>query len=144
MDYKKVKSFIKKHGVVLGSANGPVPKLTDFIAEETINGSWWGHAKGHEIFNIFNTMQDDLDLLMCRLINGKITVIHKRVWPAIVRLSSEIDKKHIAKVIQEHTASGKHIRKDIPYPKWVPEDVFRLSKTLTKKEASELLGKWYK
>jgi hypothetical protein len=34
-------SFIKKNGVVLASAKGPVPRLTEAIANEPIKGSWW-------------------------------------------------------------------------------------------------------
>ena len=43
-------AFIEQRGVVLASAKGPVPRLTEAIAGEPIKGSWWGHPKGQQIF----------------------------------------------------------------------------------------------
>ncbi len=33
-------AFVREHGVVLVSAKGPVPRLVEAIAGETIRGSW--------------------------------------------------------------------------------------------------------
>ena len=33
-------AFVRKHGVVLASAKGPVPNLADAVAGEKIRGSW--------------------------------------------------------------------------------------------------------
>ena len=38
-------AFVKQRGVVLVSAKGPVPSLTEGNAGEPINGSWWGHPR---------------------------------------------------------------------------------------------------
>jgi hypothetical protein len=64
--------------------------VTDFIAGETIKGSWWGHPKGQEIYALFNKIEEDSDLLICRLINGKVTFVHSRIWAvaAVVLLKS--------------------------------------------------------
>ena len=43
-------AFVERHGVVLEAARGPVPSLAEAIACEPIGGSWWGHAKGGQIF----------------------------------------------------------------------------------------------
>src|SRR5580704_1458010 len=45
-------SFIREQGVVLVSAKGPAARLTELIAGEPIRGSWWGHPKSHEIFEV--------------------------------------------------------------------------------------------
>jgi hypothetical protein len=41
-------AFVQKHGVVLASAKGPVPRLTEAIVGEPIQGSWWSHPKSHQ------------------------------------------------------------------------------------------------
>ena len=35
-------AFVLRHGVVLVSAKGPAPRLTEAIAREAIRGSCWG------------------------------------------------------------------------------------------------------
>ena len=45
-------AFVRRHGIVLVSAKGPAPRLTEAIAGEPIKGSWWGHSKGHQIFAV--------------------------------------------------------------------------------------------
>ncbi len=140
MTSQKAIQFIKKHGVVLASAKGPVPNLAEAIANEPIKGSWWGHPKSHQIFAIFQAVTDSDEILVCRLVNGKRTFIHSRLWPALVRAASHFKKNQIAQVREEHTSSGRHISKEIPFPKWVPQEVSKQSKDLSEKEALAILA----
>src|SRR6267143_7265710 len=79
--------FIKEHGVVLASAKGPVPRLTEAIVHESIKGSWWAHPKSHQIFAVFQAVTHSEEVLVCRLVNGKVTFIHRRLWPALIRVA---------------------------------------------------------
>jgi hypothetical protein len=83
-------SFIKEHGVVLASAKGPVPRLTEAIVNEPIRGSWWAHPKSHDIFAIFQAVTDSKDVLVCRLVDRKVTFVHRRLWPSLVRVARQI------------------------------------------------------
>src|SRR5256885_2696771 len=82
--------FIARHGVVLASGKGAVPNLAEAVAGEPIRGSWWGHKKGKEIFSALSAVADSPDVLCFRLVDGKITFVHRRLWPAVVRLPGEI------------------------------------------------------
>jgi hypothetical protein len=135
-------AFIEQHGVVLVSAKGPVPRLTEAIAGEPIKGSWWGHPKGQQIFTILEAVTESEDVLVCRLIKGKITLVHRRVWPAFVRLADRFPPEQIAQVRQEHTASGRHVNKEVPFPRWVPAAVLKKGKSLSEAEAIAALGEW--
>jgi hypothetical protein len=116
--------FVRKHGVVLQSAHvGDLPVLVDFIAGERVRGSWWGHAKGREIFRVLNDVYDSGEVVALRLIEGKVTLVHRRVWPALVALADEIGRKRLAAVSEEHTPSGKHKTVVVPFPRWVPKDL---------------------
>jgi hypothetical protein len=137
-------AFIEEQGVVLVSAKGPVPRLTEFIAGEPIKGSWWGHPKGQQIFVILEAVTDSDDVLACRLIKGKITLVHRRLWPALARLAGRLAPEQIAKVHQEHTASGRHVNKEVPFPDWVPTASMKQAKKLTEAEALAALGDWTK
>jgi len=135
-------AFVEEHGVVLASAKGPVPCLTELIAGEPIKGSWWSHPKSHQIWAILESVTDSKDVLVCRLVKGKITLVHRRLWPALARLASRFPPKRISKVSQEHTASGRHVNKEVPFPRWVPARLLKQAKAISEEEAFAALGEW--
>jgi hypothetical protein len=135
-------SFVQKHGVVLASAKGPVPRLTEAIVNEPIKGSWWAHPKSHQIFAIFQSVADSDDVLVCRLVNGKVTFIHRRLWPALARVAKRFTPAQISQFHEEHMASGRHATRELPFPKWVPTEVAEKAKSMTEEEALNALGPW--
>ena len=135
-------AFVKQRGVVLVSAKGPVPTLTEAIAGEPIKGSWWGHPKSHQIWAILESVTESKDVLVCRLVKGKITLVHRRLWPALVRVAARFPPDRTSKVKQEHTSGGRHVNVEVPFPDWVPADVVEQAKSLSEKKAIAALGKW--
>ena len=131
--------FVRRNGLALESARGPVPNLVEAIVGAPVKGSWWGHAKGKEIFHLLNAVRDSGEVLVCRLVGGKVTYVHRDAWPALVRLSSAIPKERISAIEEIHTASGKHRVVKTPFPKWVPDDVIGAGKKLPMDEAVRLL-----
>ena len=101
-------AFVKRHGVVLQAARGPVPSLAEAIAGGPIRGSWWSHPKGSEIFRVAEAIRESPEVLICKLVDGKVTYIHRRLWPALVKLASRFRKEQLARVWDEHTARGAH------------------------------------
>ena len=132
-------AFVRRHGIVLVSAKGPAPRLTEAIAGEPIKGSWWGHSKGHQIFAVLQKLEDSPEILVCRFIAGRVTFVHRRLWPAIVKLAGHFQPDQIAQIRQEHTASGKHVNHLTAYPKWVPAEILGEAERLTTQEAEALL-----
>jgi hypothetical protein len=132
--------FIARHGVVLASAKGPVPSLAEAVAGEPIRGSWWGHKRGSEIFHALEALDDSPDVLCFRLVQKKLTFVHRRLWPALVRLSDELGSDALAAIKQEHTKSGAHRNVVTLYPEWVPPDVEEAARTLSESEARAQLG----
>jgi hypothetical protein len=135
-------SFIQEHGVVLASAKGPVPRLTELIVNEPIKGSWWAHPKSHQFFAVLQAVADSDDVLVCRLVNGKVTFIHRRLWPALVRAAKRFPSAQIAQVHEEHTASGRHVTHEVPFHQWVPPEVVDQAKGMSEKEALDAMGPW--
>ena len=70
--------FIESQGVVLASAKGPVPRLIEAIAGERISGNWWSHPRANQIYNVMAEACESEQVLVCRLINGNVTLIHYR------------------------------------------------------------------
>src|SRR6059058_4463370 len=123
-------AFVKRHGVVLEGARGPVPNFAEAVAGRPIRGSWWGHAKGKEIFWLTRAVRDSADVLVCRLVGRKITYVHRRLWPALVRLARNFAQRDLAAVQEIHTASGRHVERTVPFHHWVPPAVTRAARRL--------------
>ena len=135
-------AFVKRHGVVLQAARGPAPNLAEAIAGGPIKGSWWSHAKGREIFRVSERLGESPDVLVCGLLGGKVTYVHKRLWPALVRLAPLIGKARLARAWSEHGSSGAHRSRRLPFPRWVPEQIARRAARLSLAEAERALSPW--
>ncbi|MFL6672033.1 MAG: hypothetical protein ACJ8LG_01935 [Massilia sp.] len=122
------------------SAKGPAPTLADAIAGEPIRGSWWGHAQGKRIFDLLQLVCADPDVLVCRLVDGKLTLVHRRQWPALAVLAPEIAPERLCRVTQEHMASGRHANRETPFPDWLPADAAAAAQVMTRAAALALLG----
>ena len=138
MTSREALAFVKGHGVVLESARGPVPTLAEFIAGEQIRGSWWGHRKAQQIFRCSRALRDSDDILVCRLVEGKVTYVHRRLWPALIKLQDRFDSKRLSAIREVHTAQGKHETHTTPFPNWVPQNVETEAASLTAAQAAKM------
>jgi hypothetical protein len=135
-------AFVRRHGIVLQAARGPVPSLAEEIAGGPIRGSWWAHPKGHEIFRVADAVSESDEVLVCKLVDGKVTYVHRRLWPALVKLAARFRKAQLVKVWDEHTRTGAHRSRRTAFPEWVPSDVLREAEQLSMADAERLLLPW--
>ena len=135
-------AFVREHGVVLASAKGAAPRLTEAIIGEPINGNWWKHAKSRKIYAVLKTVTESEEVLVCRLVDGKITLIHRRLWPSLVRLAKRFAPEQLAQVQEEHTPSGRHASREVPFPQWVPPEVAEQARELGEQEALAAFRAW--
>jgi hypothetical protein len=78
---KEVLEELREHGLLLESD----PKLLSvsrLIVGNAIKGSWWGHPKGRAIWLITERLADHPDVMILKLVAGKVTYVHRRLWPA--------------------------------------------------------------
>ena len=135
-------AFVREHGVVLEAGRGSVPSFADAVAGGPIRGSWWGHPKGREIFALTRVIRDSKQVCVCRVVGGKITFVHRRLWPALVRVAPRLPRRQLAMLTEVHTASGRHRLLEVAFPEWVPDSVQRQAQKLTESKAVSALGKW--
>ena len=135
-------AWVEAQGVVLVSGKGPAARLTEAIAGEPITGSWWSHPQAHRIFAVLSEVCESEQVLVCRLIAGKVTLVHRRLWPALVRLADRLPAERVCRVRQEHTASGRHVSHEERFPAWVPPAVIEEARSLGEAEARASLGRW--
>ena len=134
-------AWIGERGVVLQSARGPVPNVAQYIAGEPIRGSWWGHPAGKEIYAVLTRPRRVARPGVDTTHQRKVTLLHRRVWPSVVRVSELLGVANLSAIHSEHTASGAHHSFEVEFPLWVPEAALRDADVLSLDEAFALLPK---
>ena len=81
-------------------------------------------------------------MLVCRLVAGKVTLVHQLLWPAVVCLADRWPPAHVAWLVETHTAAGYHRMVETPFPDWVPAGVLRQVAALSEGDAQRALGSW--
>jgi hypothetical protein len=135
-------AFVRERGVVLVSAKGSAPSLVEAIVGQPIKGSWWAHPQGKHIFATLGFVTESEEVLVCRLVGGKVTLVHRRLWPALARLADGFSPEQISRVREEHTASGRHVSRSVPFPEWAPQAVMQEARALSEHEALAVFGAW--
>ncbi len=123
--------------MVLASARGPMPSVAEAVAGEPIVGSWWAHPKGSAIFAALSELDDSDDVRCFKLVEGKVTLVHRRVWPALVRLArdGQLAPERVASLQQEHMPTGEHRNIVTAFPDWVDDETERAATKLSADEA---------
>jgi hypothetical protein len=73
---------VRSLGLLLES-DGELPSVVEFIVGAPVHGSWWGHPRGGGIYNLLQDLADDPDIMVVKLVRGKVTFVHRSLWPAL-------------------------------------------------------------
>jgi hypothetical protein len=60
------------------------PNAIEVLTGAFPRGSWWSHPQANAIYGILQTVEDHPDVLMAKLLGGKVTLIHRKLWPALL------------------------------------------------------------
>jgi hypothetical protein len=126
---------LAEQGMLLESARGPLPSVAEMVAGEPIRGSWWSHPQSHAIYDAINRLAGSPDVVRTRLVNGRVTLVHRRVWPALVRVADRFPPDRLSAIREVHTSTGAHRVQQQPFSDWVPDDVLRAGRLLSIDEA---------
>lgn len=139
MNEREVLKLVEQNGIMLESARGKTSSLVAQIAGEVISGSWWSHPKSQLIFALTRTVREAEQVLVCRLLHGKITYVHRRLWAALVKVAEDLPPSSLSSVRELHSAKGRHEVVETQFPDWVPEEVLAEAKRMSREEALRLL-----
>ena len=120
----RVKKDLRRFGV-LPVTDPTVPSLVSIVAGTPVSGSWWGHPAGQLIYQVGEALDTDSDVLVVRLWRGKLTLIHKRLWPALVRIGRArtrwqmdglggVARQLLVRIDREHTVRSDRLPPDFP------------------------------
>ena len=62
--------------------------VVTLVTGETLRNSWWSHPKGRVIFALLTELADDPDVLFTKLLHAKVTLVHRRLWSALLTVVS--------------------------------------------------------
>jgi hypothetical protein len=74
---------LREHGLLL-MADQRLPSVATLVAGAPVRGSWWGHPSGHAIYAVATRLEALPEVASAKLVSGKDTWIHRRLWPALV------------------------------------------------------------
>jgi len=134
----QVYAEFKRHGLLLLS-DPELPSLVTLIAGESVKGSWWGHPKGNLIYNLSQQLEDDPEILVVKLVNKKITYVHKRHWNALFSIVLEKQDWQMKGLLTEHKSLLRIIQKkgflraDEAFLKKTPTEIGKYASKLEEK-----------
>lgn len=64
-----------------------LPNVVTILTGESLSTSWWSHPKGREIFRTLSELADHPDVLSTKLLSGKDTLVHRKLWPAFLAVA---------------------------------------------------------
>ena len=100
-----------------------LPSVTTLVAGSPITGSWWGHARGRDIYALLLELERGSGKVCCKLVDGKVTYVHPRLWPTLLTLalhepelrSAELPalaRKLLARVTRDGQIRGDVLRRE--------------------------------
>jgi hypothetical protein len=63
------------------------PNVVFLITGEALTTSWWSHPQAHLIFHTLAEIADHPDVLATKLVAGKVTFVHRDLWPALLAVA---------------------------------------------------------
>jgi hypothetical protein len=88
------------------------PNVVAIVTGETLRGSWWAHPRCHEIFGCLNTIAADPDVVVTKLIQGKVTFVHRRLWKAVLSVALARDRWQTDGLSREALALLDHVERE--------------------------------
>ncbi|MFQ5552697.1 MAG: hypothetical protein ACE5EW_03145 [Thermoplasmata archaeon] len=85
--FRKALEWLEQHGILL-VVDPLLPSVTTVVTGESLKGSWWGHPQSHAIFAVVERLEGYGKALRTKLVSGKVTFVHRRLWPALAGVAA--------------------------------------------------------
>ncbi len=78
---------MKANGIILES-HPQLPCVTRMIVGRRLHTSWWAHPQANLIYNVLNRLCHHKDVLTVKLVSGKVTLVHRKLWAAVFTVAT--------------------------------------------------------
>lgn len=89
--FRTVLAKLQAFGFLLES-DPKLPSVCSFITGEPLRTSWWSHPKAQTIFHVNEQLEEHPDVLITKLVSGKVTFVHRELWPHLVAIGNSRDR----------------------------------------------------
>lgn len=86
-DFKTALQTLKRVGFLM-ETDACLPSVSGLIAGEVVSGSWWSHEAAQRIFSTLGQLEDHRDVIFTKLISGKVTLVHRKLWSEIFAIGT--------------------------------------------------------
>jgi hypothetical protein len=80
--FRQALEALQRYGLLLTS-DRTLPSVASLVTGKPIRGSWWAHPAAHDIYDVADPLGDHPDVIIAKLVSGKNTYLHRRLWPAV-------------------------------------------------------------
>lgn len=80
-------SALRELGLML-ETDRAFPSLVALMAGGPVKGTWWAHPLANQIYMVGMSLMDLPEVIFIRLLSGKMTYVHQRLWPALYAIAS--------------------------------------------------------
>lgn len=98
--FDKVFLQLEKLGLLLVS-DSSFPNVYQLIAGDERKGSWWANEHAHTIFAVNELLEDHPDVLLMKLISGKVTFVHRELWGHVYSIGVAREEWQLKKLSSE-------------------------------------------
>ena len=100
VDLRGVLDELDRWGILLES-DAKLPSVAGLVAGGPVKGSWWGHARSHAIWRVLTDLSDRQDVLVTKLVSGKVSFVDRKLWPAVFTVGRARDTWQLADLSRE-------------------------------------------
>jgi len=79
-------ALVRERGAATLVPAGDLPSLVEAVAGGRVRGSWWSHPSGRRLYAIGEELGESSEVLVLRRVQGKVTFLHRALWPALLRV----------------------------------------------------------
>lgn len=109
--FDRVFNQLERIGLLL-EQDTAFPSAAGLITGGPLRGSWWAHPQSHQIFDVLGQLSSHPDVLITKLLSGKVTFVHRKLWPAIYAIGTAREDWQMKKLSSTAKSLLKKLDKD--------------------------------
>ena len=83
---ERVLAALAEHGLLL-QQDRELPSVVSLVTGSALRTSWWSHPRGRLVFAVLGGLADHDDVLFTKLLQEKVTLVHRRLWPSLLAVA---------------------------------------------------------
>lgn len=85
---RRVLARVQELGLLL-EQDRELPSVVALVTGDAPRTSWWSHPRGRLVFAVLSLLAEHEDVLFTKLLAGKVTLVHRRLWPDLLAVAGQ-------------------------------------------------------